>query len=204
MEKHLKTLNIAILALFAANTLFFSMKNTIFEVVFFKLPISATDIFIIIDYIVFIFLIINVLLIIVVQIKNKKVSLTKLNIAVLVIFIISIIFTFPFSFLYEIIDDTESSSTYYGETLYLGKSFAYRKYYDYEKGKKHLSESYQYIYIPIVNKIITIDSDGSMTSFTFKVLDVEYQKSSILIIDKTDDYEDGTIYVRKKHDDKNQ
>ena len=72
MEKHLKTLNIAILALFAANTLFFSIKNTIFEVVFFKLPISATDIFIIIDYIVFIFLIINVLLIIVVQIKNKK------------------------------------------------------------------------------------------------------------------------------------
>ena len=51
MEKHLKTLNIAILALFAANTLFFSIKNTIFEVVFFKLPISATDIFIIIDYI---------------------------------------------------------------------------------------------------------------------------------------------------------
>ena len=70
--------------------------------------------------------------------------------------------------------------------------------------EKFLFQEFQYIYIPIVNKIITIDSDGSMTSFTFKVLDVEYQKSSILIIDKTDDYEDGTIYVRKKHDDKNQ
>lgn len=200
MEKKLDKLNIILIVLFALNTILFKVKETILDIFLLILPIDATNFLIAYDYILFVFLIINVILIILLQIKNKKLSLTKLNIVVLVIFGISIIFTTPYAHLYEFNDDTEGDgSNIYGQTLYFGKSFIMRKYYEYDEGKKSSTLETQYMYIPLFNKLLIIDNDLSMEKPNITISSIRHEDNYIIIATKNKDgYTNEEYYFKKK------
>lgn len=198
MKEKINKLNIIMIALFAINTFLFKIKENIVDLFFFMFPIDNTTFLIVIDYLSFIFLIINVLLIIFLQIKNKKISLTKLNMIVLVIFGISIIFTTPYSYLYEIKDNTEDeNANYYGQTLYLGKTFTLRKYYEYNNGEKGATLETQYIYLPVINKMLLIDNTPH-GDLTITLFDIEYDKNFVKISSKGSNNDIENAYHKKK------
>lgn len=198
MKEKINTLNIIMIALFVINIVFFKIREFVADICFLILPIDKVTFLIVADYLSSIFLIINVLLIILLQIKNKKIALTKLNIIVLIIFGISIIFTTPYSYLYEIKDNTEDEdANFYGQTLYLGKTFTLRKYYDYNDGEKDATLEAQYIYFPVINKMLLIDN-SPYGYLTITLFDIEYDKNFVTISSRSKNNYIGNAYHKKK------